>query len=198
MKIELRQSTLTLIVGERGYGKSLYAYNLAKRYGRFIYLDKANTFGKRGLTPVVSEYDRAKALIDAVLQRQARRLVLYATVEVYEDVFAGLRPLIDRQVPLKLALVVDECQNYMTTKTINPDLSRIIAEGRHCDLDVIFVARQFREVNIRARSQCDRVISFRQQEALDLKYVKEYNRNGLHFENYVANLGRDEFVKIRG
>jgi len=66
-------------------------------------------------------------------------------------------------------LLVDEASNYCSPHSIDDELKRIVAYGRHWGQNVILTARRPAEIHRDLTAQSDAVITFQQTEARDLK-----------------------------
>lgn len=191
--VQLRTRTITGIFGKSGYGKTTYAMQLAlASKKRFLFLDVTNTFGIQG----DKRFDNLGEVVDSLnefLNGTISRLRIYGDGKVNRGIIRGFARLIKSQTPLNCILVLDEVQRYAGTYSIYKPLRYIIDEGRHSGLDLIYTSRRLSEVNVYVRSQSDVLITFRQDEPLDLEILKKISTQW----NLAATLERGKPLTIR-
>lgn len=87
-------------------------------------------------------------------------------------------------------LVVEEASKYCSAYTINDDLNRLIAYGRHDGISLVFTAQRFAQLSKMVTSQTDIFVSFAQTEQNDVKIIKAYTDN---FDK-IQHLSKQKFV----
>lgn len=181
-------NTITVILGRKGYGKTFFALERCTKRGRYVFFDVTNSFKK----PRLSQTEVFQVL-QLFFDNRLSNVVLNTDVATYLKVLRVYAQLVDQRVDLNHTLVIDESQRFMSTHKIHPSVKRLVEEGRHSRLSLVFIARAPIEVNKYVRSQADYIFTSNQSEPGDLKILSAITAD----VQQLTRLQKRQFVAIR-
>ena len=152
---------IVLVFGKTGHGKTLWTRQYIKGLKRVIILDP------------LYEYDSAKQFDN--LSDLVSHIRKYPIFRVSHGNVNNLPLLCDIATCIDgAALVIEEAQRVLPSRLTMPEeFEDIIYRGRHTGTSVILVAQRASTVNIAVRSQFNRMITFRQTEPKDVKWIED-------------------------
>jgi ABC-type dipeptide/oligopeptide/nickel transport system ATPase component len=191
------------IVGKRSSGKSYLATKIIDKYyydnikPYIIIIDRSNDYiidkGLDYLSHVKlgRELEGKKVNWTTLIERE--KYVLFEFVDMTEEEEKiKLNNIIKASANIKNVLIVtDECHTFVDKRTAPKEYLRAITGGRHFGLDQIFVCQMVRDMNLKAISQCDVLVSFQEKELNDLKRLSKYLRVS---KDKIRNLEDREFL----
>jgi hypothetical protein len=171
---------IILIYGKTGMGKSTKAKEIISGYDRVIIIDPKAEYDGLVFTDCVDmiEYYEAnepeKFIFICRFQTDVEHESVFKFCEVIENVL----------------LVVEECEIYISPKSQSSYFYNLCRYGRHHNVSVLGIARRSGEISIGFRSLVTKIISFKQTEPRDVKYMDDL---GLHD---VDKIEPHEFIEV--
>jgi len=151
---------IILVFGQTGSGKTQWTKRFIRGLPRVIIVDPLDEYD--GLLAESTE-----ALIDAIENRK----VFTVRTLLLEDF-----PFICQvaRVAGPCTLVVEETQRILPPRVDVPEsFSDLIYRGRHYGVSVVMVSQRPMTVNLVARSQWTQLITFRQVETSDVRWIQQ-------------------------
>jgi len=163
---KLPDSPITVVLGQRGSGKTSWVKNHIPALPRFILWNTVND-DFRGFDSVESNRD----LYEYVWSK--RNGVFQVVVNCLEENEANS---FDFACKLALALenvclVIEEVDTFATPTVIPFDLKRVLKVGRHYGVSMVAVSRRPAEINRLITSQAQRFVCFKTIEPNDVRYL---------------------------
>lgn len=160
-----KQRDIILVFGKTGMGKTRWTVRELKNRRRVLILDPVADDPYVGLV-----VQSMKEAVDYVEE--------YPSFRLRTDRIDWLRDLCLLALAAgNTTAVLDEASRYLTPRTnlelIAPEFLDIVYRGRHTATSLIIVAQRASTVNIAARSQWTRIITFRQSEPADLHWLQD-------------------------
>jgi len=167
------------VCGQRGMGKTRYILGVLAGEPRFLIFDHMGEFsrhmrdGRLSAKPSTDLEELADQLDRNAGHGIARLCYQPDYARIHAD-FKALCRLLMVAERRGMVLVVDEIDQF--AGSVRPpapaELLRVIHLGRHRGIRVLAAARRAADVSRALTSQADRVVSFRQTEPGDLKYLR--------------------------
>lgn len=168
---KLPDAPITVVLGQRGSGKTTWVKRQLPTLPRFILWNTVNDDysgfevvndreglyqyvwkNRSGICQVVVNYLEEKGLEDKELEG------FLFTCQVAEAVE-------------NICLIIEEIDTYATTQAIPYELKRLLKLGRHFGVSMIAVSRRPAEINRLITSQAQRFICFKTIEPNDVRYL---------------------------
>lgn len=163
----MSQNTIITLLGRKGSGKSTLTAEIIRESPRVVILDYLGEYGANVKAQVVTGFRPA---LDALVEASGeRRFRLSLRIED-EDLAMRILP-----VAWELSdylLVVEEASAYCSPTQIPPELARMVRFGRHQRISQLYVAQRPSMLHRHITSQSDLIISFRQHEPIDVRYLR--------------------------
>jgi len=156
------------VMGKKGSGKTELVKKYIPKLKRAIIIDPMHEYHE---STIVYNWRDLVGFIDEFKDLEFR--VIFRPAD-FEDVnmFFVIANNVNRYT-----LVVEEVENWCDSRRIHPDFEKMISFGRHGERNIIWISRSPFEINRDLTRQTDVLISFRQTEPVDLKYLANYNFN---------------------
>lgn len=161
----MAQNQITVILGQKGKGKSTLARALVRGQKRLFVTDGRSEY----TDGIIFETYRALVLyFDLYSPEEIRAICRFDDPEEMEQLFSFIFRY------RNCCLLAEEADDYAPPdKSASPAFLRLIKKGRHEGIDIVAVTRRHAEINILLRSQADSFISFHQSDPSDLAYCKD-------------------------
>lgn len=156
------KSSVSLIFGKRGCGKTTLAKELIKDKKRFIIIDKLGEY-----TDGVIVSNEIEALNLARQNPKGFKIVIRLQEE-RKKLFDVLYCITN------YCLIVEELSMFCNSHYIDKGLFAIMAYGRHRKIDFIGISQRPSQMNPLIRTQADSVYCFKMVEPVDIKYLNAY------------------------
>ena len=163
---EERFNYVLFIGGRKGSGKTYLAKEIAEGEDRCVSIDNLGQFDNM---EVCTGYEAcARALVKAE-KRKKFKLAL-RTNSVEEDIrLMGLVFLMQ-----KVTLICDETSKYVSPSFMPEEIEQLVRYGRHQAINQVYMARRPAEINRELTAQADVIVTFRQHEPRDVKYLSDF------------------------
>jgi DNA helicase HerA-like ATPase len=183
---------ISLVFGKTGSGKSNYIKTYLAELSRIIIIDPLNEYPGRPFTDIGEMMDYLEPLAEP--KPENKFCVKSCNAEDLEPISEIVNVLDD------VTFIIEEAQRCLPASNEKlPDaFNRIIFQGRHFGRSLAIAAQRPSIVNIRARSQWTRVISFNLTEPSDvgwLEHVSGYNLTDSQ-ENDIRKLPVGKYIEI--
>lgn len=160
---KIREREILLVLGQQGFGKTVYSKKTVETRKRTLIFDPTNGFD--GLTP-----DNPEEMIEYVGNHPIFRV--RTPNQMYLPVVYRLANGVGN-----CTVCLDEAQRIMPAgkEEIDEGLADLIYRGRHPEqgpVDLIIVAQRPTTINIAVRSQWTRIVTFRQTEPADIGWME--------------------------
>jgi len=156
-------NSIITIVGQRGSGKTTLAKMLVLMRSRVVVLDPLCEYGNEGLI-----FESLGDLVNFMSEHsegQFRVICRFESMEEYDTLLD-----LSREIGM-LTVVIEELNFFIQVQSKNPHFDQLYRFGRHRGVSVIGIAQRCAEIPKLITSQSDSIISFRQTEPGDLKYL---------------------------
>ena len=159
-------NNVVLVLGKRGYGKSVWTKYFLKNQQRVFLFDPVGDYEGFGY------YDREDMThLDIDYLRDKNSTFKIATNDPSCLEFLASLAFLTGDC----WLVIEECSYVFPPKQYMPEYLRdIVFLGRHNNCSLLLTAQRAVSIPIDMRSQATRVVSFRQVEAADMKWLEDY------------------------
>lgn len=172
---------VTLVFGQTGMGKSLFTKRVTASFPRLLVCDPQGEYVS------TLQCDDVGVLI-ARLQQMPRAFRL-STPDVEQF------PLLCETAMTvgRCWLVIDEAQRVVPPfAQLSAEFQDVVYRGRHPEVSFLLVAQRPTTVHLTARSQWNRIVTFRQTEKADTNWI----RNVSGFDVEPRDLSRFEYFDI--
>lgn len=161
-----KKTSVALVFGKRGSGKTTLVKELLKKHDRYIVIDKLGEY------PGVIVSNEMQAL--RIMRKKPEDFkIIIRLEEPRPQLFDILYCVTD------YLLVVEELSFFCSSHKIDKGLFSIMAYGRHRGIDFIGVTQRPAQMNPLIRTQADTVYSFKMCEPIDQKYLEAYGLKNL-------------------
>jgi len=153
--------------GRKGSGKTTLSREIMAEHPRAVVIDSLGEYDE-GFTVCNGKADCIEAIM-SVRDEKRFRLSLRVldpdeNMELLELIF---------EVP-KTLVVVEETSLYAKPTYLPEGIARLVRYGRHREIDQIYMSRRPSEIHRDLTAQSDIIVSFRQQEPRDIKYLRDF------------------------
>lgn len=164
---------IIVILGKKGEGKTYMCRYLMKGLDRFIAYDPVRQF-EGG----VKFWDRSLLLDFVINNYHAKFKAIYQPafndddVDTAQNEFMELSRMV--QNLYNAYFVIDEIDIYTSAFKCPAIFKNLILRGRHKGISIIATTRRHTETSRHLTAQADIIISFRQQEPNDIRYLSQF------------------------
>lgn len=167
--MEVKDREITLVFGQTGQGKTAWTRRYLRAIRRAIIFDPMDEY--EGIP-----FDSLEPMIEHI-QRHGIFRVRWRWVESF-SFLASVALAAGRCL-----LVVEEAQRVIPPGPVLPkEFEDVIYRGRHPEVSYLLVSQRPTTVHIAARSQWDRIVTFRQTEVADTRWLRNVSGFNLPFE----------------
>ena len=166
------ENSIISVLGMRGEGKSFLVKQIIQEYPRVIVIDN---MGEYGNCQVVEGFKNSVDAMVAASKTNQFRLSL-RTFSLNEDL-----ALLDLCFDLThgtaapdALIVIEEASRYVSTSMLPEPIEKLVRYGRHRRLSQIYIARRPTELHRDITAQSDIIVTFRQHEPRDMKYLSQF------------------------
>lgn len=167
---EEKRNTIISIMGRKESGKSTLVKEIIEDggYKRVFVLDTNGEYGEELGFEITHTLQQGARKILAVRNKEEFRISLR-----YDDTEDGMRLLkIINEINFTL-VVIEETHMYVKPAYIPPELSKLVRLGRHHAISQIYVSQRPSGLNRNLTSQSDFLVTFRQGEPIDIKWLEK-------------------------
>jgi hypothetical protein len=161
VKRKPRQNLVISVFGKKGEGKSFLVQEIIEDFRRVVILDTMGEYGKE-------EQSLEEAISGLISLKDKRRFRYPVRLVDDEDALKVLRVVYEMEDVL---IVVEETSFYTNPNYLPDELKRLVRYGRHKRISQIYVSRRPAEIHRDLTAQSDLIVSFRQHEPADIKYL---------------------------
>jgi len=169
---KLPDSPITVVLGQRGSGKTSWVKKQLPALPRFVLWNTVNDdytgFEIVSDTEALFEYVWKRR--DSILQVVINYLEEKGEEDKEAEGFAFVCKLVEAVE--NVCFIVEEVDTYATSATIPYELKRLLKIGRHYGVSMIAVSRRPAEINRLITSQAQRFICFKTIEPNDVRYLR--------------------------
>ncbi len=180
---------IILVLGKTGMGKTRWTKRYLTGAHRLLILDPQLEYDGPLFESVDGGADHEQLLDYLANHRAFRARVPYTTIQE----FAFLCRIVYHVK--RCTFVVDEAQRVLpeSRSRLPRDFEHVLYRGRHARVTLVLIAQRASTVNIAPRSQWTRIISFRQTEPPDIKWIESQAGEALPLDT----LNAGEYIEIR-
>lgn len=161
----MAQNQITVILGQKGRGKSTLAQRMAKEKKRLFITDGRAEYTE-GL--IFETFRALRVYLDLYSPEEIRAICRFDTPEEMESLFEFVFSY------RNCCLLAEECDDFAPPdKSASKGFAKLVKKGRHEGVDIIAVTRRHAELSKLLRSQADTFISFHQSDPDDLMYCRD-------------------------
>jgi len=183
---------ISLVFGKTGSGKSNYIKTYLSELSRIIIIDPLNEYPGRSFTDIGEMMDYLEPLAEP--KPENKFCVKSCNADDLEPISEIVNAMDD------VTFIIEEAQRCLPASNEKlPDaFNRIIFQGRHFGRSLAIAAQRPSIVNIRARSQWTRVISFNLTEPSDVGWLENVSGYDLTAspENDIRKLPVGRYIEI--
>jgi len=156
------------VLGKKGSGKSYLVKSMLSRIPRLIIIDPLREY-----SGVI--FNDWRDVVEYIHKFKSGRFrAVFRPTEGREDESIG--EVLDVVNDINnYTLVMEEVDYVCDPWTIHPELERLVKYGRHFRRNLIWISRNAAEVNRDLTRQSDTLVTFRQTEPIDLKYLRSFS-----------------------
>ena len=181
-----KENFIMLIVGKKGSGKSYFADKFSMKLKRLLVFDTMRIFDNA--TPVYSIKKLEKIVNDI---KNNKIIEFRYSIRVNNKYFEYVNSLI---LSLSnLTYIVDEIQVYCNASKIPENLNVLITEGRHFEINFIFITQRPARLPIIIITNLDVLIIFETQNSRDLDIIESFKYSDI---DAIKNLKEYQFYCI--
>ncbi len=162
----MSEKKVTLILGQRGSGKTFLARNLIQDVKRLIIYD---TLGEYDTGINVETLDEFKEFFLKTYQRDFK--ICYQPVQPQKDFEAVCDIVFECG---DVTFLVEEIDTFASAQKIDENFANIIQRGRHRDITLIGVSQRPFGIPRLITSQAKTIYSFIHREPADLDYLRSF------------------------
>jgi hypothetical protein len=161
-----------IITGMVGSGKTRLVRYLVNNCSRVIILDPMCEYTRHGRV-----YTDARSVVQFFAQAKDHEDFCIVCQGFSDDDKKYLFELV--WTIGNVLFVMEESQYYLETKGLesNEYLANIVRRGRHRSINIIAVSQRVPDFHPDVRAQCTSFVTFKQMEAVDLKYLEKRDIN---------------------
>ncbi len=173
----MASNKIIVILGRKGEGKTTMCKYIMRDLGRFVAYDPIRQF-----TGGVRFEDREKIRQFLIQNYHIRYKAIYqpilesvGTKEDEEKALLEFEALcLMVQYLYNVYFVIDEIDMYTSANKCPSVFKNLVMRGRHREISIICTTRRHTETSRHLTAQADMIISFRQQEPNDIKYLSQF------------------------
>lgn len=167
---EEKENVIITIMGRKHSGKSTLALEIMNdgQFPRIFVIDTNAEYGEdRGFETYSTIATGARAMVRVKNKPEFRLAFRDRDIE-------KLPALLDVafEIPNTL-VVVDETHFYMKPGGLRPEFAQLVFMGRHKAISQIYISQRPVGLNANMTAQSDFIVTFRQQRAADIKWLKD-------------------------
>lgn len=164
-----KKNRIVFILGQKGSGKSSYARQRVRELSRVIVLDPMSEYSD-GV--VFEDFPSLLEFMERNHLGQFRAICRFRSDEEY------LKAIELCLMIGSMWIVVEELNYFITAQSKEKEFLQLFRFGRHYNVSIMAIAQRAAEVPKTFTSQADEIISFRQVEPRDLKYMSQISYIG--------------------
>lgn len=167
-----KQREIIIVYGKSGSGKTTFAKNYIKEHKRVIIIDPQAEY-TCGLVFIKLEHLINYYLNYLDINKDFCFVCRFETDYEHELIFKVCK------IIGNLLLVVEEAEIYISPYAKSSNFLDLCRYGRHQNVSLLGIARRSAELSINFRALVTKIISFKQTEPADLKYLESLGFNEL-------------------
>lgn len=171
---------ITVVLGQRGSGKSTLCKKIAEVYPRLFVIDLLREWGDDDADFITDDFNEFCKILLFTLNRPTFKIVFQFDVESDDDsrkvVFNEVMRLIYKrgiETQTHAAILIEEVHHYASSHSIEKWLRNTTLFGRHARLALLCNSQRPARVHKDIISQANHVCCFRLTENADLDYLEE-------------------------
>jgi DNA helicase HerA-like ATPase len=181
-----KQRVVILIMGKQGSGKTTLAKRVIEKYPRIVVFDPLHEYENGDVITTLDEF--AERMKENPKEFYLVLRFLGTDVKTSELMFEYASRIIWNVGDIML--VLEEAEIFLDSSDKNSFINYLISFGRHKGVSLVGIGRRPVELAIRLRSQFTSIVTFRQSEPNDLRYLEMLGFDSAE----VASLGQYEFL----